>query len=59
MRSELIIAKEAAIEAGAIILNYYKADYEIQEKGYHNPVTTADHEAVSYTHLPLPTIYSV
>ena len=45
MRSELIIAKEAAIEAGAIILNYYKADYEIQEKGYHNPVTTADHEA--------------
>ena len=45
MRSELIIAKEAAIEAGAIILNYYKADYEIQEKGYHNPVTTADCEA--------------
>ena len=45
MRSELIIAKEAAIEAGAIILNYYKADYEIQEKGYHNPVTTADREA--------------
>ena len=47
MRSELIIAKEAAIEAGAIILNYYKADYEIQEKGYHNPVTTADQEADS------------
>ena len=39
MRSELNIAKEAAIEAGGIILNYYKADYEIQEKGYHNPVT--------------------
>ena len=47
MRSELIIAKEAAIEAGAIILNYYKADYEIQEKGYRNPVTTADQEADS------------
>ena len=47
MRSELNIAKEAAIEAGAIILNYYKADYEIQEKGYHNPVTTADREADS------------
>jgi len=45
MRSELNIAKEAAIEAGGIILNYYKADYEIQEKGYHNPVTTADREA--------------
>ena len=43
MRSELNIAKEAAIEAGGIILNYYKADYEIQEKSYHNPVTTADH----------------
>ena len=45
MRSVLNIAKEAAIEAGGIILNYYKADYEIQEKGYHNPVTTADREA--------------
>jgi len=45
MRSELNIAKEAAIEAGSVILNYYNADYEIQEKGYHNPVTTADHEA--------------
>jgi len=45
MRSELNIAKEAAIEAGSIILNYYNADYEIQEKGYHNPVTTADYEA--------------
>ena len=47
MRSVLNIAKEAAIEAGGIILNYYKADYEIQEKGYHNPVTTADREADS------------
>ena len=45
MRSVLNIAKEAAIEAGGIILNYYKADYEIQEKGHHNPVTTADREA--------------
>ena len=47
MCSELNIAKEAAIEAGGIILNYYKADYEIEEKGYHNPVTTADREADS------------
>ena len=45
MRSELNIAKEAAIEAGSVILNYYNADYEIKDKGYHNPVTTADHEA--------------
>ena len=47
MRSELNIAKEAAIEAGCIILNYYKADNEIQEKAYHNSVTTADREADS------------
>lgn len=45
MNSDLSIAKTAAIEAGDIILNYYKADYEIKDKGYHNPVTTADNAA--------------
>jgi myo-inositol-1(or 4)-monophosphatase len=45
MISELKIAKEAALEAGGLILNYYQADYEIKDKGYHNPVTTADHAA--------------
>mgnify|MGYP001325137457 CR=1 FL=1 len=45
MKSDLILAKGAAIEAGELILNYYKADYEIKDKGYHNPVTTADHAA--------------
>ena len=45
MHSELKIAKEAALAAGSIILNFYKADYEIKDKGYHNPVTTADHAA--------------
>ena len=45
MNSDLSIAKTAAIEAGGIILNYYKADYEIKDKGYHNPVTTADNAA--------------
>lgn len=45
MISDLNLAKEAAVDAGAVILNYYKADYEIKEKGYHNPVTTADHAA--------------
>ena len=45
MNSDLSIAKIAAIEAGGIILNYYKADYEIKDKGYHNPVTTADNAA--------------
>ncbi len=49
MNSILKLAKEAAIEAGSLILNYYKADYEITDKGYHNPVTTADLEAD--THL--------
>ena len=43
MKTELSIAKEAAVEAGNLILGYYKADYEIKDKGYHNPVTTADH----------------
>ncbi len=45
MNSELKLAQEAAIEAGDIILKYYKADYEIKDKGYHNPVTTADFES--------------
>ena len=45
MNPDLSIAKTAAIEAGGIILNYYKADYEIKDKGYHNPVTTADNAA--------------
>ena len=45
MISDLMLAKDAAIEAGGVILNYYKADYEIRDKGYHNPVTTADHAA--------------
>jgi len=43
MNNELETVKDAAIEAGNLILNYYKADYEIKDKGYHNPVTTADH----------------
>ena len=45
MSAELSIAKDAAMEAGGLILSYYKADYEIKDKGYHNPVTTADHAA--------------
>ena len=47
MNSDLHIVKNAATEAGGVILNYYKADYEIQEKSYHNLVTTADHAADS------------
>ena len=47
MNSELTIAKDAAIEAGELILKYYKADYEVKDKGYQNPVTTADHASDS------------
>ena len=43
MNSNLKLAKEAALDAGDLILNYYNTQYEIEEKGYHNPVTTADY----------------
>ena len=45
---DLEIALEASKRAGDIIMKYYKHDYEINEKGYHNPVTTADKEADSF-----------
>lgn len=47
MNSDLKVAKEAALEAGGVIMNYYQTDFEIHDKGYHNPVTTADHAADS------------
>ena len=45
MKTELEIATLAAIEAGEIISSYYKSIYQIEEKGYKNPVTTADHKS--------------
>jgi myo-inositol-1(or 4)-monophosphatase len=48
MKQELQTAINAAKEAGSIILTYYKADYEIRDKSYHNPVTTADHAADAF-----------
>ena len=45
MRSDLKLAINASIKAGEIIMQYYRDDYEVKEKGYHNPVTTADNEA--------------
>ena len=45
MNSELKIALYAAKKAGEIILKYYKSEYEIKDKSYRNPVTTADFEA--------------
>ena len=48
MDNDLKLAINASIKAGEIIMQYYCDDYEIKEKGYHNPVTTADKEADSY-----------
>jgi myo-inositol-1(or 4)-monophosphatase len=42
------LAADAAIKAGHILTKYYKNAYEIQDKSYHNPVTTADHEADAF-----------
>tara|TARA_B100002049_G_scaffold86290_1_gene63657 strand:+ start:740 stop:1519 length:780 start_codon:yes stop_codon:yes gene_type:complete len=46
--NDLKLAINASLKAGEIIMQYYCDDYEIKEKGYHNPVTTADKEADSY-----------
>ena len=48
MRSDLKLAINASVKAGNIIMEYYRADYEIKEKGYHNPVTTADNQADAF-----------
>ena len=48
MDNDLKLAINASLKAGEIIMQYYCDDYEIKEKGYHNPVTTADNEADSY-----------
>ena len=48
MKNELNVAINAAKEAGKIILTYYKSDFAIKEKGFGNPVTTADIAADDY-----------
>jgi myo-inositol-1(or 4)-monophosphatase len=48
MKTELKIAIDAAHEAGELILNFYKASYEIRDKGFHNPVTTADNASDAF-----------
>jgi 3'(2'), 5'-bisphosphate nucleotidase len=45
MINELQAAKELAIQAGAILLEYYSASPSIEWKGTNNPVTTADKAA--------------
>ena len=53
MNSDLKLAISASLNAGEIIMKYYRDDYEIKDKGYHNPVTTADNEADSFLKLEL------
>ena len=57
MKNELKSAIDAAKEAGAIIMKYYKSKYEIRDKSYHNPVTTADHAADTYLKNKLTKTY--
>ncbi len=57
MNKELKSAIDAAKKAGAIIMNYYKSEYEIRNKSYHNPVTTADHAADTYLKNTLTNAY--
>jgi myo-inositol-1(or 4)-monophosphatase len=48
--SRLELAKEAAREAGRLIMGYYKDEFEVRQKGEDNPVTTADLEADQALH---------
>ncbi|MBU0529532.1 3'(2'),5'-bisphosphate nucleotidase CysQ [bacterium] len=57
MNKELKSAIEAAKEAGSIIMKYYKSKYEIRDKSYHNPVTTADHAADTFLKNKLKELY--
>jgi len=46
MKTELEVAREAAIEAGKILKKYFTSNqYWVKEKGINNPVTKADCEA--------------
>lgn len=48
MQNVLDTAIEAARAAGDILLEYFNADYEVRDKGFHNPVTTADYASNHY-----------
>ena len=45
MKSDFELAKNTAIKVGKLILKYFNTDYDIKNKSYNNPVTTADKEA--------------
>lgn len=42
MKSDLEFVIETVKEVGNLILNYFHGDYDVQEKGKDNPVTSAD-----------------
>ena len=44
-QKELVVAEEAAREAGMAGMGLFKGKYDVQEKSKNNPVTTADLEA--------------
>lgn len=48
MPDPLATAIDATQEAGRILMTYYQSDYEIHDKGFRNPVTTADYAANAY-----------
>jgi len=48
LQRELTLAKEAAIEAGKIILSHYDTDYQVQMKTGEEPVTIADKTSSNY-----------
>ena len=44
--NNLALAKKAALEAGRVAMSYFQTStYEIKDKSFNNPVTTADHKA--------------
>ena len=45
MDKELEIARNVARDAGGKLMELYKSDYQVQWKGYDDPVTVADHAA--------------
>ncbi len=57
MNKELKSAIDAVKEAGSIIMQYYKSKYEIRDKSYHNPVTTADHAADNFLKNTFTVLY--
>ncbi len=57
METILAAAVEAAHAAGDILKSYFKADYQIRDKGFHNPVTTADYASNEYLEQRLRDAY--